>query len=501
MATIGQHWYVANASRDYPVDERASCCTDDSQRLPTDILLDLRLRWPVCLGKYGFLSAVAVTPNVVTLLFQAATSLGSDAVFAPIASLSLLQPQLRVRRQYPLSPQYPGVGGYVVLGDGCARPFFGRFKTPQQSFLTQRAAAAYEGLPVTSLGRLYADSALTGLVLLKGRPPVEIVRENRMIDGRLRDAVVLRLVDSGESTTNVLSQFVGPCGRRPESRTCQDPQPVEQINGVGPDCDGEISLVFTNTVAVGSNIDDDSIVVDYDISLADTCVPPKLPDAHGLLPSETASVSQLPPPLAMEMSPVAATDDEIADEIVVLRKLPYSADFTTGLPDDFVTTAGTFSASPAGVSPSPQAFAVWRGCEAAVPLYRATLELSLDLQAANKHDAALLLEHRPSGSSTAGLSLRVDADRNLFLLEQQQGKSTKTLAAIPFTFQPHRYRVTGETRQRSGHDYLQVSLLDLDSLQELKLAPVELQLAAAGHCGFGGSGACFHCFTFDSFEA
>ena len=75
MAIRNQSWYNLNSSRDYPVDETASSLSDKSERVPSDIITDIRVRWPDALGDYAFLGSVAVTPGAVTATVLAAVDL------------------------------------------------------------------------------------------------------------------------------------------------------------------------------------------------------------------------------------------------------------------------------------------------------------------------------------------------------------------------------------------------------------------------------------------
>ena len=61
MAIRNQSWYNLNSTRDYPLADAVTATSDGNQRLPQDIVVDLRVRWPAWLGKYAFLGSVAVT--------------------------------------------------------------------------------------------------------------------------------------------------------------------------------------------------------------------------------------------------------------------------------------------------------------------------------------------------------------------------------------------------------------------------------------------------------
>ena len=342
MAIRNPGWYNANETRDYPLDDTASCLSDAGLRLPQDVLVDLRIRWPNHLGDYAFVSAVSVTERAVTIMLQAADSLdnGSQS-FVPLAAFSILKDDLDVRRLYALESQYPGAYGYVAFGNGAKGIFTGRFSSPAQSLVAPRAARAYEALPIPSMQKLFQSTALTGLVLLRGEEPIEVVSESREIDEVTRDVIVIRLKDSElyKIEGSVFQAMAGPCSKRVESGTCGDPQPIEFINTVAPDCDGLLEIEFRGCAIVGQNIDDNSIVVDCSFGLIESCTPPHIPDSDGNLPTEyiPAPVDSTPP----EEEPPTPTVS-ISDHLVVIGELPYVEGFNLGFSPTFVVRSGQF---------------------------------------------------------------------------------------------------------------------------------------------------------------
>ena len=255
MAVRNQHYYDRNESQAYPIDETADATDTAGVYLPPDILADLNLRYPAAYGAYPFVSAVTVTPTLVTIAIQAAESLDPPYAFTPLAVLTARQPAAE-GRLLALTPLMPGVGGWAVLGGGVRdRAYSGRFAGPRHGLLARRAARAYRSLPVAGLKRLHAARALTGVVRLVGDAPLEVVAEDRDLPGvGTRRVVVFRLVEQDATdgfvqpeaavTTSVFQEFAGPCVGRPESRTCGDPQPVEFVNTVGPDCEGVLEVEF-----------------------------------------------------------------------------------------------------------------------------------------------------------------------------------------------------------------------------------------------------------------
>jgi hypothetical protein len=236
---LGHQWYNLQSTRKYPLADNASGTDDTGARLPDHILADMHVRWPDNLGSYAFVSGITVTPRIVTLVLNAAIAPTGGSSFAPLAAVTLAQP-VKKFQHYALTPFQSGVGGYVVFGD-TSQPFIGRFSQPGQSLLLSRCARAYRQPPIRSLGKTGRSTSLQGLVLLVGGNDVSVTKERITIEGTERDALVFRLV-SPIAGRQILREYTGPCGKRPESRTC--PQPgIERINNIGPDCNGNINIV------------------------------------------------------------------------------------------------------------------------------------------------------------------------------------------------------------------------------------------------------------------
>lgn len=341
MPIRNAHWYSLNEGISYPVDEVATCVDDAGRRLPSNIIVDMNLRWPDTQGRYAFVSSISVTANIVSLTIQAATDLDDASSFVPLAVVAVPQPVAK-NRQIALLPQLTGVGGWVVFGTGVDEEFRGRFSSPRQSVLTGRAVRAYRKLPVTGLRALDANTALTGIVTLKAQEPLSIAAEDREINGVVRSCIVVRLTEGtapddypvpdaatklvGFKESNIFQQYSGPCAGRPESRTCGDPQPIEFINAVGPDCDGKLTIEFQGCAKVAQVQDLCGIVIDCGLGLVDACVPPQIPDSEGYLPSERDPVN-IPSP--EEPTPEVPGQGE-SESVVVIGGLPYCDYFPNG---------------------------------------------------------------------------------------------------------------------------------------------------------------------------
>lgn len=302
-----QNWYVLNSNRSYPIDE-ASTLTDDAGIIvPHNIIVDLNLRFPRTVGRFVYISSLAVTPYRVTVTFLAVEEAVSPAtmdisvnsgIFTPIAVVTVKNPE--PFRVYSLSPQYPGVSGHIVFGLG-VREFDQSlvFSSFTQSAIVPKAASFTTSIPVSSLA-LVGGQKLTGIVTLKAGNDIEIVKECRQIPvhaisgscddeiEEFRDVIVIRLKNSQpEADRNVLDLYKGPCGGRPESRTCNDPQPIETINGIGPDCCGNVTIRLKGCAEPAISLDNHNVILSCNTDIDEICTAGQhLPAADGTLPNE-----------------------------------------------------------------------------------------------------------------------------------------------------------------------------------------------------------------------
>ena len=279
MAVVRQNWFALNSARRYPFHDGATGEPDDGgTSLPDDLVVDLTLRFPSTLGLYAYLSAAQVSRGIVTLLFAAADTFSSRGDYRPLASISVPRPA-RLGTAYPLTPLADGVAGWIVLGQGVETLYRGLFSGPSQTLVAPRCARAYRPPAVLSLGKEGVSPALSGVVRLRAGADVEVVAADRVISGRVRRCVVVRLKQVPER--NVFQYYIGPCGGRPESQNC-DGTPVESINDVKPDCDGNIQISF---FGVKPSEAENGIVLDYNLGLSESC-DKRLPTASGVLPNE-----------------------------------------------------------------------------------------------------------------------------------------------------------------------------------------------------------------------
>ena len=341
MAIRNNHWYDLNSQRAYPLDIAASGLSDTGVLLPDAVIEDLRLRWPITLGKYAFLSALTITEHIVTVMFSACSTLDNSANDAVLlAGISIPDSEYVPNRTYVLETFEEGVGGFITVGLGNAEFFSGNFSTPNQGLLTARAARPSRVPPVSSISTLNAKEKLKGVVNFEALSPLSITKETRIIEGVEYDnVIVFRLVEDAEVETNlvdagltletesVFKSFSGDCGRRVGSKDCGSPEPLETINGIGADCDGILTLQFKGCGLIGRNITDCGIIIDCDLGLSGSCAPPPLPNLEtGKLPSETAP--RLIPPVIPPEPPVTPTNS-ISDSFSSVLGLPYCEPFDT----------------------------------------------------------------------------------------------------------------------------------------------------------------------------
>jgi hypothetical protein len=240
MAIRNQNWYDLQAGRRYPLDETSTGEDDNGATIRDDILVDCHLRFPSTLGQCAFVQGITVAPNLVTVVFGAAADPVSTSATI-LASVTVPRPVAQ-NTHYDIVGVFPGVAGWLVFGPGIETPFVGRYSTPQQTLLAPRNARPYRPLPVTTLGKEQVATTLDGIIKFTALAPVTATYEIQNIDGSDTPAVVFRLEGEIEGQ-NPLQYFLGPCGQRPESGTCPKP-PIETINGVIPDCDGNINLIL-----------------------------------------------------------------------------------------------------------------------------------------------------------------------------------------------------------------------------------------------------------------
>jgi hypothetical protein len=314
MAHRNPNYYNLQSQRAYPLMDTATAVGDGGEQLPSDILVDCRLRWPSALGQYAFLGGITVTPHVVTALFIVTNS-QTTTTFAPLAAVSIPQP-VDEYRPYAITPFQPGTGGVVVFGN-VRDTFNARFSTPLQSLLSPDCAQPYTELPIPSLRKQGARTGLVGDVLLRGGTDITATQELVALPKiGLRNAFVFRL-----TRLDAMQTYLGPCGGRPESGTCLK-EGIESINDVVPDCNGNINIVIQGlqTAAfVNCGQWDTGMVLEDSIKLSEICLQQRVRNASG----------------------TDLCTAELTSEYLPCT-LPFTETFGNGVPADFYVMEGIF---------------------------------------------------------------------------------------------------------------------------------------------------------------
>lgn len=261
MSPIAHNYHNLNATRGFPLDDLATGLSDSGQRLPDGVLVDGCLRFPRPLGQYAYLMAVHASDKLVSCLIGAAETL-DEVALQPIAALSVSGP-LTPGRPYQLKALAAGVGGWLVLGQ-LGQNYSGRFSRVSQGLLLPRVARPYAPLPVPWMSKLLDEQKLEQIVSLFAGNDIEIVRAPREINGVTQDAIVIRLTGNPQE---VHPRYVGPCGGRPDSRTCLLPA-LEGLGGAVPDAMGDIQLSFEE---LSPTAVPHGILLNTDLTLPELC--------------------------------------------------------------------------------------------------------------------------------------------------------------------------------------------------------------------------------------
>jgi hypothetical protein len=281
MSIRNQNWYNLQATRRYPLDDTSTGVDDAGAFIRDDILVDCHLRFPETLGRYAYVQGITVSANLVTVILGVTDNVLNPAGVT-VAAVSLVKP-VDVNVNYAVTPLVAGVSGWMTFGPGIETDFVGRYSLPSQSFLLPRCARPYRALPISSCGKLGLPTALQGLVNITASAPLKatyVADAGNVIDGFTKtvvgtatNAIVFEIDQNAATATyNPLQEFLGPCAQRPESGTCPK-TPIETINGVLPDCNGNIVIEFLGFDARPFE-NCGGIDVLTDLSLAETCLAP-----------------------------------------------------------------------------------------------------------------------------------------------------------------------------------------------------------------------------------
>lgn len=286
---INNNWYNLNSTRNYPLDDGATTIDDSGKQLPNTLIADLNLRMPKSVGEGAMISSVVVSSTLVSVTFLAINHPINPSVYDPAPSLPEFSPLCAVTlpkpvipgKVYSITPLVDGVFGWIVFGDGVARTWNGRFSTPQQSAIMPKVCRGYNDTSVDRVSKKDSANNIGGIVNLIEGNDIAIYRDVKYIDDRYREVVVISLKEN--NTVNVYDKYRGPCSGRPESGTCAK-EGIEFINGIAPDCDGNIQISFEEPFRIAYCPEETPgcMAVDYPVGLSDACTKQdRLPDADG----------------------------------------------------------------------------------------------------------------------------------------------------------------------------------------------------------------------------
>lgn len=351
MPIRNQNWYDLQATRRYPLDENSTGVDDAGAFIRDSIVVDCHIRFPETLGLYTYIQGITITPKLITIIFGVGNH-PEDTAGPSIAALAIQRSAATQNVNLDLSPLQAGVAGWVVLGAGITEDFVGRYTTPQQTLISPRCARAYRPLPIPSIGKLNMATSLQNIVTLAAQSPLTAKAEKHVIAGKEVDAIVFRL-EGEDQTFNPLQFFQGPCAQRPESGTCPKPA-LETINGVAPDCDGNINIVFDGFDAYPYvNCGGVDVISNLGLSAACAAGEPKsrrvIQDKCYPAQSLSAGDDQYwSPPLPSPRPPVIIVSESLPAENwpITCATVPICLDFSAGAAPDFITKKGLFVFTP-----------------------------------------------------------------------------------------------------------------------------------------------------------
>jgi hypothetical protein len=297
----------------------------------------------------------------------------------------------------------------------------------------------------------------------------------RLKESTLGSGSALVPASTGSQRNNVFETYAGPCAGRPESYTCGDPQPIENIGGVIPDCCGNITMVFRGcatlsnadlayeldpetSLSIGERLTS-GVVIDCNLGLSDACLTPdRLPDEDGVLPNEyddlceslsSISISVTQPTPDPEFSIDTDHEDSFYDS-----GLPTTYDFSADQSTPLLVLGGRFTymyecdgdntiflSTEAPGGGSSRSFVAIPGTPDFPYYKRYSAKVTLKPRSAQSglHNAMVFGQARETGADNKiwqHLFAEIDYDGSyynwkMFRVGQFTGTRYKTLAAVP----------------------------------------------------------------------
>ena len=471
------NWYNSHSTRRYPLDDNATGTDDAGTRIQDNILVDCRLHWPEELGQYAFVTGITVSEFAVSVVFAAAASPTATTGFNSIAAVTVTSPVER-HVMHNIRPLAAGVGGFVAFGE-VREAFVGRFSTPAQSLLAPRCCQPYAALPIPNIRKAGRDIGLVDLVSILAGTDLEIIAEELIVDGDVVTAMVLRLAQVVDDSTNVLAKYIGPCGQRPESGTCNK-DGIEALNDVTPDCDGNIRLVFTGLLAgefESCGSEGAGTTLDQTVGLDEVCAALNVPERF--LGEDSCSSESEYLPEEVSLSSEALPEASLSSESC--GSLPYTDYFdptaaadwlvdngsfaiaTIDSPDEPVGGSGDFSY--ASTSLSQRNVAVFQDCVVPDTIDKTvrTHVLLTDPAGAFKHNGGLVLNfHEVSGPSRDEYYIaEIDRNAHKVRLRRYTGSNWITEHEVsptsPFVL-GHWYEIEASVVTASGEPNIEITV-------------------------------------------
>lgn len=491
---ITPNWYARNATRKYPLADSATGIDDNNVRLPHGILADCQLRWPQELGRYAYVGGVTVSSRLVTVTFLATEEPDGTGGFTPLASVTLPLP-VREFVNYPVTPSQPGVGGFIAFGD-VSQPCAVRFSGPAQSLLVSRAAAPYPETAVTSIGKKDRGQPLTGIVTLKAGPDILLTQESLEIAGETRSAIVVSLRPS-TAGRNVFELYAGQCDARPESHNCED-DGIEKINGVQPDCDGNLDIVFVGleTSAYSSCGGE---FLETSLGLPDVCPPDIAAELPNFEPCDVSSLSA--------ESAQSSVSSAGSAEPSPCGAMPYREYFERGTPY-WTVLAGTFESVAGGGPPESSSSSLSASLTdtafVATSLSRRNValvslcgypsrpgrllrtQLLLPISAGTRHNGGIVFNYHDNSGNPFYWIGSLDVDRGRLVVSRFRNGSTLTITSVlletPAAVEEW-YEMTVEITSGTSATVTLRSLTDPDWPAATVIAPLEDYAPSSGAVG------------------
>lgn len=262
-------FYNHNQVRKYPFHERCSLTDKDNKVLFDGLLADLSLSISSEYGKLVYVSSVTKHDTLYSIVFSSALNKTPLAIISVNPNDFNLHLSANKSSQIPVKPLVPGVAGYVVIGESIkfAENDSWIFENPEDSLIQPRAIFSLDLPSSQDMGVLYSGRLFNGVVDISGEGDIDVIFEDRILQNRRRQAIVIRL---NTSSPQVLADYSSSLPR-PESRSCGSPEPVESINNVIADCCGRIFIEFRGCAEFVPFVDHCGVVVECPYTLEEIC--------------------------------------------------------------------------------------------------------------------------------------------------------------------------------------------------------------------------------------